>query len=98
MTAQFTPGPWIPRKCGVYQDKLLIACTGDDEDCGITCEAQVANAKLIAAAPELFEALRKIANPSVLAADPSNFGKFPEAFQRYAMEVARAALAKAQGA
>ena len=56
----FTPGPWVAKQCGIYQDSpyrvdvpVHVASTGDDDYKGIGCEAQLANAILCAAAPAL---------------------------------------------
>ena len=61
MSAKHTPGPWVVRQssCGsVGTDSMLIALTyGDDPDCKAD-DRMRANARLIAAAPELLEALR----------------------------------------
>ena len=65
MSDQFTSGPWVvdpdPRPCGAYQvldpDHLtvcFIATNGKIDD------EHVANAELIAAAPDLLAALREV--------------------------------------
>jgi len=45
---------------------------------------------------KLTKVLKRIAHPSELAADPMNFGKFPEAYLKFAQEIARTALAAEQ--
>ena len=94
-----TPGPWKAVKCGVYQNSqeridvpVHVASTGDDEYKGIGCEAQLANARLIAAAPDL------------LAACEMALGEFhaqaqqPDAIRLItATDALCAALAKAKG-
>lgn len=103
MNAQHTPGPWKvakPRKSHA-NGKLMYGldgpeCVSDYEDWGFT----EANARLIAAAPELLEALK-----SILAVKPQH-GMNPHATGSDPMEVkvgwnvhmiARAAIAKATG-
>jgi hypothetical protein len=58
VSAGFTPGPWEPRGLSVYADQRVasvgfVARASREED---VAESQ-ANARLIAAAPELYEAL-----------------------------------------
>ena len=61
--SKFTPGPWktaAPHEYIVYEDKtqakLFIARDVD----GYTEEEQIANARLIAAAPEMYDELYEI--------------------------------------
>ena len=62
MKPTFTPGPWhvAPRRNEYHSERVFaagaryIACVGGSDD---TVEDQKANAHLIAAAPELLEAL-----------------------------------------
>jgi hypothetical protein len=66
VSAGFTPGPWtaFPRLArGVHHGYFIDAAVGNDADNGyviadlIVGRHQEANARLIAAAPELYEAL-----------------------------------------
>ena len=41
-----TPEPWSQMGCGIYANKRLIACFGDDDDSGISAEIeQIATTK-----------------------------------------------------
>jgi hypothetical protein len=90
----FTPGPW---SCWIdsYEDNpfpgkdYVSVFMGEDDVSGVTSPA---NAHLIAAAPELFEALLRMSNEVRLCgyADESGFEVW--------LTIADAALAKAQGA
>lgn len=88
---KFTPGPWkwdgdhIAR-FDVYQDERGIIATLDPWG---HLEETKANARLMAAAPELYESLK------LLLADLAGY----EAYEKplYAVDVAIAALAKARG-
>ena len=94
--AQYTPGPWTitvypPDDYGAedlcaYIDgnrKHVAHCMPPD---GTSTELRDANARLIAAAPELLEALKLIANAENSALDLA-----------YCKGIARAAIAKATG-
>ena len=95
---QFTPGPWWTELDKVFvgtpPDYSLIAdadpdCKGGHDG----AEPMLANARLIAAAPELYEALSDIMeNPLYQTAIGGN----PNMVERL-MERASAALAKARG-
>lgn len=91
----FTPGPWQylrspsgPIRVGPSHNCTVAVApfppTGDQE----------ANARLIAAAPELFDALNALVN----AVSPDDNDKSYEPHFRPALKAARTALAKAQGA
>jgi hypothetical protein len=89
--AKWTKGPWDAREI-MPEDQAWGACeiwpdNGDEPVATMVCG--VANARLCAAAPEMAEALEK------LLADVGQY----EAWQRpvHAVDVARAALAKAKG-
>lgn len=62
-----TPGPWTletsPYKPRVYGDRKLIAEVGNAEDVFDAWEEWTANARMIAAAPELLTALKAILHP-----------------------------------
>ena len=97
MSAKHTPGPWSlsPAEDGVIEaqdgeDFICVAVAGNPE---AACrQRDLANARLIAAAPDLLEALRNL----VGGIDASARG----AVLRDAREMiaARAAIAKATGA
>lgn len=106
MSTQHTPGPWYvgtefsDQGRHIYAEKKvkdsdgdewnpLIACTDDDE----RMVNWQANAQLIAAAPDLLEALRVCEGniSSLLASNhPKIYGEW--------LAVVRAAIAKAEGA
>lgn len=100
MANSFTPGPWRVGKkytssvyAGNMQGIRIAACFDDDVE---------ANARLIASAPELLEAL-KWALTQIGASEPNwEFYKQPKrqqikqlAFQTLKMKAARAAIKKA---
>ena len=91
MNAKHTPGPWVVREssCGsVGTDSILTALAfGDDPDCKAD-DRMVANARLIAAAPELLEALKAICDEQ----DANEGYATPATY-----DAARAAIAKATG-
>jgi hypothetical protein len=86
--SKHTPGPWKESKNVMEQP--VIESVRPDNDAFIICQTfgpdKHDNARLIAAAPELLEALRT-------ALDASWNGPMPD----YARDEARAAIAKATG-
>lgn len=98
MTAnKHTPGPWhsTGRYVGSGHAKMNICECSDNSGCWSNAPEAVANARLIAAAPELLEAL-VLALPYVTDAEG-----FPEQFKpgvvaRHVAQI-RAAIAKATG-
>lgn len=88
---QFTKGPWV-----VYRDlptDVVVSTSGECSlatlDCGCgSRKTQRANAHLIAAAPDLYEALNELA--SILDGDIRTY-------VQEALERANAVLAKARG-
>lgn len=97
-----TPGPWYPylavddgEKPGIDHDRgtvILYGCKWDD--CGIrgeTHEERIANAHLIAAAPELLEALEYIRQNCFIYCDSSMD------IDNTANQMADAAIKKARG-
>ncbi len=98
-----TPGPWTIDSdiASTYapwadihseNDNTLVACLGTE---GISRDALAANARLIAAAPDLLESLKLLidmAEPLVLEGEPQ-FGQ--EAIRRF--RLAKRAIAKAEG-
>ena len=89
--AQHTPGPWRLRHNGIHDgDRTVTSNTRDiaDLDGGCNDDTEIyANARLIAAAPELLAALTELLADRYLA-DPINADR---------MKNARAAVAKAKG-
>ena len=106
MTYNHTPGPWlvwdskgtarIDHTTGVYRqpdssDEQIIALC--DEDLSLSSDEQLANARLIAAAPELLEALQQLDR----LLDYTKSGAFSDYDRAKCVVVARAAIAKARG-
>lgn len=96
MSTKHTPGPWKATKGGeirAVQDsiEITIAVTFDlrEDDRGTKKEA---NARLIAAAPELLEALRDLAGWAEMYRDSVAY----ESGRKH-IYAARAAIAKAEG-
>lgn len=93
---KFTPGPWVtnrvlPKEPAVYSDKHIVAdCAHNDK---FTLDEALANARLIAAAPELLEACKAIVKADYDGCTTS--GK--EAFAMPALAQAIAAIEKAEG-
>lgn len=88
MKSQFTPGPWERHDASVYAGSVIVACCPKNHWTAIELpEAEkLANARLIASAPELLAALEN------LVADWERVhGPVPEDHE------ARAAIAKAKG-
>lgn len=95
METKFTPGPWRIRKTSVYDavytdDDILIAFVGIREN-----EEAQANNALIAAAPELYEALQLLIN--ALHKHTPDMSQSALADICPACDVAAVALTKAQG-
>ena len=93
--AKHTPGPWLTHKEGfssIYiESRIGGGMLQEVASCGPTGEGsdqQEANARLIAAAPELLEALAEI----VSAADGEGWNQLDPSLSK-----ARAAIAKATG-
>lgn len=105
-TPTYTPGPWQvnPRMEGhVFAGDVLIAgCMGHSrnfDDNGLR-EQQIANARLVAAAPDLYEALKAIeADPHGCPMCDSGKLRNPdkEHWDRCGYPKLAAALAKAEG-
>ena len=95
--AKFTPGPWTVDKSHMYgainAGKWHVAMANfyncHDEEVRVTREQQEANAQLISAAPDLFEALKIILEYPYGDASPLD--------DPLVMERARAAIRKAEG-
>ncbi len=100
MHNQHTPGPWLNHGCSVYSAKVWSEgiATGDRYiassqplDESMPSDEDLANARLIAAAPEMLEVL-KLCHGNVSSLNdthPAIWGKW--------LEVISAAIAKAEG-
>ncbi len=82
-----TPGPWAGCRSGILRGSRWVVSNTPDDDGAIMSEA---DARLIAAAPCLLDALRNLLRET----DPITVGC--PGIQR-AREAARAAIAKAEG-
>lgn len=106
MSAQHTPGPWQDDNDREYTVRRVIRRNGvivatiSEPTAGLSVDEVEANAWLIAAAPEMLEALTRIAagrcgNNAVYNSDCPTEGELPE---RWCFScIARAAIAKAEG-
>ena len=99
MSAKHTPGPWLTDRGNVHTGQIATIhhCLNNDwveiwtdkwAETGLGEGEQEANARLIAAAPELLDALTEI----VAAADGDGWKQLDATFA-----AARAAIAKATG-
>lgn len=88
--ATFTPGPWMYQATAGNHD-FLVYPESTGRDVALVRDFNEANARLIAAAPELLTALREL-----VAALPASSSKTPRT-RWNAEAVARAAIAKAEG-
>lgn len=89
MTTSHTPGPWFADASFVGSaaiDRFFVACNSKDLPGGRD-EAE-ANARLIAAAPALLEALQQLL-------EHGEFTDYPNTRQWNAVQAARAAIAAA---
>lgn len=99
--SKHTPGPWhIPSHLsgadgiGPKDGYEIITCCCCGSIGGDSKEQEIANARLIVAAPELLEALENL----VLQIQDHNYGiKSPAQYETNAFVAARAAIAKAKG-
>ena len=97
--AKHTPGPWFTHRDGfssVYVEARVgggmlqeVACCGPTNE---GSDQQEANARLIAAAPELLDALR-----GLLALEEENLRGYDDIDVCAEVQFARAAIAKATG-
>ncbi len=98
---QHTPGPWRHIGCDVFDgdDSPIAHIDPQEEQPSQTVEA---NARLIAAAPELLAALKALLAPGIgTYADAEGFAELLRSDDddtKAAIDAARAALAKATGA
>lgn len=100
MSAKHTPGPWEACKVGDYgdYDGQCLVVLGDDMRVAVTLgsdKTAKANASLIAAAPDLLDALREIADDYAGRFDMASPSTNPG--MKYVVSQARAAIAKATG-
>ena len=101
MKEKFTPGPW--EIIGQFEDRIyhepsdtVVAQAwypGASNKSPSPADTMKANARLIAAAPDMYEALKEIARADTIA---HSTGKYSLVVESCA-ESARAALAKADG-
>ena len=97
-----TPGPWGCDGTEVHAEHLVI-CNAyrsrtDDEGNWMRSEEVEANARLIAAAPDLLAACQAIANDCERVLDGDDFSGMPDAeLFRAFLDVLRPAIAKAEG-
>jgi hypothetical protein len=86
---KYTPGPWTAEANGVFKDKQRnpIASVYDPEHTNHLTDIAKANAQLIAAAPEMYEALKAIIESGVI----------PYCYSDKLVVAAKQALAKAEG-
>ena len=102
MSAKFTPGPWFVAKA-VDEGIVIDMGTQRIADCNwMRGPEDKANARLIAAAPDLFEALMQLVGVLESDALQGVFTFFHVHGQEYKgpiadMDAARAAIAKAEG-
>lgn len=88
----FTPGPWFVAKSGMFLVCTLSPAVSVYADQMVRTEAEH-DARLIAAAPELLEALRNMDESMCRGFDT----RADRDFGRKALVAARAAIAKATG-
>lgn len=107
MTSKYTPGPWKfstdpqPNGCPIVGARgLMVAMLAHSVNHDDQREIAIANARLIAAAPDLLEALRLVTN--LYASMRSTLAeKYPQdgwSANTMTLDQAHAAIAKAQGA
>lgn len=90
---QHTPGPWMVNGTAIEGGDMHLASVIDARDNPIDAVEVEANARLMAAAPELLEALQKIAE---VAGDPRLRVNSERAYA-YIHKTALSAIAEAEG-
>lgn len=104
MTPKHTPGPWtahmVPAPNADHFEAIVMvknygALGYFDKDSG-KWHFRAADAHLVAAAPDLLDALRKFIEPFALTPD-AVLREYPDVPQPVAILAARAAIAKAEG-
>lgn len=97
MTQQHTPGPWFYRTYPLKLGFIEVLAPSGQRVAGVDCTPEVneeANARVIAAAPELLAALTKIATAPE-GAYSRNREQYLQNVIVWCQETARAAIAKA---
>lgn len=90
-TSKFTEGPWVNEKGYIKNTEGVTVCLVHKETSyGIDCPKQQANARLIAAAPEMFELLDCLVPMSMSAEDTAHL-------ERMLIRKARKLLDKIEG-
>lgn len=97
MTTTHTPGPWEAADLRVMWGSYFVADCNGKGDIGRQDESR-ANARLIAAAPDLLAALQLIVNGCTRVVDQDSCGQDMVKVRAAAIEKGRAAIAKAGGA
>ena len=99
---KFTPGPWYIRKTGKHWNNAELdnieICYGKDDECICDTVYQDSDARLIAAAPDMYEALKEVVRYTA----PGGARTITEAMESIkwyerVKEQINAALAKAEG-
>ena len=75
-----TPGPWTAHGCTLYAGTNRVAQTWTAEYDGVPTSEMVANARLIATAPELLESLKWALEQIADDLDPDHQAAFDAAF------------------
>lgn len=99
-TAKHTPGPWFVAEAGLFKVASITHSTGIYADEMSSDESIQADARLIAAAPDLLEALQgllNVVNDSRGVAGYHLNGDTAEWDEFYEVDAARAAITKATG-
>lgn len=98
-----TPGPWSVVECSGLHDHMVVSAEWTvAELCGESATA-AANALLIAAAPDMHDALREVCQAAITVSDGcaicgADLDGDPPHYPGCAVEIALAVLAKAEGA
>lgn len=99
--AQHTPGPWRIKQSSANGNNFIYPEGSEDAICGVRFhldfDAHEANARLIAAAPDLLEAVEVLLGGLEAEYPESKFGIDFRTQMRIRMNKARAAIAKARG-
>ena len=92
-----TPGPWALCQANDGRMSIRAGIDGDDSVLSLAAFQRDADARLIAAAPELLEALQAILNVEGAAIAGSRLGAWQGLDAKYHFDKVRAAIAKAEG-
>jgi hypothetical protein len=96
---QHTPGPWTvgtKHPGRVFSQHFNVAFTTIPQDEGTETEEEKANARLIAAAPEMLKALKFISDALRDSPDFKEYATTSDGDQFHPLSLARAAIAKAE--